>query len=63
MLRPLIAPPLCDQNVAVELKAEGDMLSRRQREKELMLRQYRIADQQVRGLYVNVDGTASRTSM
>lgn len=36
------------KNVIAELKMEGDMLSRRQREKELMLRQYRIADQQVK---------------
>ena len=42
-------PPLIAmQNVIAELKMESDMLSRRQREKELMLRQYRIADQQVR---------------
>jgi hypothetical protein len=32
------------QNLAVELKAESDHLNRRQREKELMLRQYRTAD-------------------
>ncbi|KAG2482118.1 hypothetical protein HYH03_018925, partial [Edaphochlamys debaryana] len=32
------------KNLAVELKAESDTLNRRQREKELMLRQYRVAE-------------------
>ncbi|KAG2431406.1 hypothetical protein HXX76_009421 [Chlamydomonas incerta] len=36
------------KNLALELKAESDHLNRRQREKELMLRQYRVADQQLK---------------
>ncbi|GLI69727.1 hypothetical protein VaNZ11_014402 [Volvox africanus] len=36
------------KNLAVELKAESDHLSRRQREKELMLRQYRLTEQQLK---------------
>ncbi|PNH11949.1 hypothetical protein TSOC_001169 [Tetrabaena socialis] len=35
-------------NLFVELKNESDHLNRRQREKELMLRQYRLADQQLK---------------
>ncbi|GFR42867.1 hypothetical protein Agub_g3858 [Astrephomene gubernaculifera] len=36
------------KNLSVELKAEGDHLNRRQREKDLMLRQYRLADSQLK---------------
>jgi hypothetical protein len=32
----------------VELKSESDHLNRRQREKELMLRQYRLTEQQLK---------------
>ncbi|EFJ42885.1 coiled-coil protein required for normal flagellar motility [Volvox carteri f. nagariensis] len=36
------------KNLVVELKAESDHLNRRQREKELMLRQYRLTEQQLK---------------
>lgn len=45
---PLLLPRIVPQNLCVELKAESDTLSRRQREKELMLRQYRVAETALR---------------
>ncbi|KXZ45417.1 hypothetical protein GPECTOR_55g323 [Gonium pectorale] len=38
------------KNATTELKAESDTLNRRQREKELMLRQYRLSEQQLRDI-------------